>query len=478
MAYTNPAPVKDLNLDLANFRTVPQADEVYAIQAMVSISPDRFWALMESLIDDGYLPTENILVLRGEDGMVVKEGNRRVAALKMIHGLLPADIVSFPDHIESKLGKISDDWKKDNAEVPCTIYEARDAAIVDRIVTLAHGKGEKAGRDQWNAVARARHNRSINKLGEPALDLLEKYLESGKNLTQQQSERWAGDYPITVLEEAMKRIAPRMGVSNAPTLARTYPSIQHREILDEILRDVGLEIIGFKTLRGGEDLATKYGLPPVEPANNSHSSESKPSSTDSSHEAKDSSKDKAQPSTGNSGSPQDDKTAKKNAKKVAAVAISDPKAVKRLLRKLVPRGNNRAKVVTLRNEALNLDLAKNPLAFCFLLRSMFEISVKAYCEDHSAAGGPACTKADGTDRKLVEVLREVTSHLAMGPGSKPEQAIVKSLHGAMAELGKGEGILSVTSMNQLIHNPTFSVTIGDISTMFGNVFPLLEAMNK
>ena len=48
----------------------------------------------------------------------------------------------------------------------------------------------------------------------------------------------------------------------------------------------------------------------------------------------------------------------------------------------------------------------------------------------------------------------------------------------MVELGKPEGILSVTSMNQLVHNPTFSITSGDISSMFGNVFPLLFAMNR
>lgn len=38
---------------------------------------------MESLLDDGYLPTENIIVLESPDGkMVVREGNRRVASLK------------------------------------------------------------------------------------------------------------------------------------------------------------------------------------------------------------------------------------------------------------------------------------------------------------------------------------------------------------------------------------------------------------
>ena len=37
---------------------------------------------------------------------------------------------------------------------------------------------------------------------------------------------------------------------------------------------------------------------------------------------------------------------------------------------------------------------------------------------------------------------------------------------------------SVTSLNQLIHNPKFSVTEKHICTVFSNVFPMLEEMNR
>lgn len=198
MPETKPISILDLKLDLTNFRTVPQASEVDAVQAMISISPDRFWALMESLIEDGYLPTENILVIiAGEthSEMIVKEGNRRIAALKMMHGHLPTEEINIPANITSKIKELPATWKTANKEVPCTIYAAKDAAVVDRIVTLAHGKGERAGRDQWGAVARARHNRNVNKVSEPALDLLEKYLEDGKNLTTQQKGAVGGRFP-------------------------------------------------------------------------------------------------------------------------------------------------------------------------------------------------------------------------------------------------------------------------------------------
>ncbi|MGO9314476.1 MAG: hypothetical protein ACLQDI_17315, partial [Syntrophobacteraceae bacterium] len=81
MPETIPMDVKKLKLDLTNFRTMPQENEAEAVQAMISMSPDTFWALFESLVDDGYLLTENIIVLEGKHktDMVVKEGNRRIA---------------------------------------------------------------------------------------------------------------------------------------------------------------------------------------------------------------------------------------------------------------------------------------------------------------------------------------------------------------------------------------------------------------
>src|SRR5215831_17639835 len=102
MPTTTSLSVKDLKLDLKNFRTVPQPTEASATSALVSISPDWFWALTESLINDGYHPTENILVLAGGKSgtdMEVKEGNRRIAALKLIHGYASRSSLTVPAHI-------------------------------------------------------------------------------------------------------------------------------------------------------------------------------------------------------------------------------------------------------------------------------------------------------------------------------------------------------------------------------------------
>lgn len=483
MPVTELTAVKKLKLDLSNYRTMKQADERHAVEAIIAINPDWFWALTESLLDSGYLPTENILVQKGtgaRPALVVKEGNRRISALKLIHGIIPIDGLSVPQNIVKSITDLSAAWKRDNLNVPCAIYEPEEAAVVNRIRSLTHGKGEKAGRDDWTAVARARHNRDENGVAEPALDLLEDYLEHGQNHTDHQAQRWAGDYPLSVLEEAMKRIAPRVGASNGPNLAKLYPKIEYRSEVEDIVRDIGLQIIRFDSLRHG-DVATDYGIPPDHSPESGGSKGGKAgtkagagaSGSGTTSGASGGGTKGSGTSTGtNSGGDTKAAAGTSGGKKISAVAIHDPKQVTRTLKKFSPKGLNREKVVSLLIEIKNLKLEKNPIAFCFLLRSMFEISAKAYCTDHKADG--LSTTKGGMDKKLAEILRDITRHLT---DNNKNQEIQKQLHGALTEIAKPEGILSVTSMNQLVHNPKFAHQPTDIAILFGNVFPLLEAMN-
>lgn len=449
MPQTLPISIKKLKLDLKNFRTMPQKTDANSVHAMISINPDWFWALMDSLASDGYLPTENIIVLRKPNGdLVVREGNRRVGAMKLIFGLLNRGSFDVPADLEEKIKALPKTWFKANEKVPCTIYNAKQEDFVDRIVSLTHGKGEKAGRDKWNAIARARHHRDKEAGNEAGLDLLEKYLKQGKNLTQEQAQRWSGDYPLTVLDEAIKRIATRFGVSSSRELADEYPSgISKRTVLETILKDVGEGTLDFETIRDKQaDFAERrYALPPPPPPKGATPKGSGPG-----------------PKPAGPRPP-------------PALSTDDPRSVTRVLKLFGPRGKNREKLVTLLVEARTLKLEKHPHAFCFLLRSMFEISAKAYCKDHAAAGGPTSTSAKGEDRPLVGVLRDITTHLTK---NKTDRAMMKQLHGAMTELAKSEGLLSVTSLNQLVHNPKFSIKASDISNLFHNIFPLLEAMNS
>jgi len=453
--------VSDLTLDLENFRTVPQKKEQHSLHSMIAISPEKFWALTESLLNDGYHPTENIIVLKSGAEHVVKEGNRRVGALKLALGLISSKGIDVPAHLEEKIKALTAQWKSDNGKVPCSIFASDESEFVDRLVALTHGKGEKAGREDWNAVARARHNRDKQKMSEPALDVLEKYLKTGSNVDTDQRERWAGDYPLSVLDEAIKRLSQRVGTTNARDLADQYPKIKYRSNLDQVFHDIGLSTLDFKTIRSSADFGAAYGFPapPVaQGATGAAATVNRLLAT-------------SNPG-GSAGGPTG--AASQGASvparsKILAVATNDPRSVSRKLRRFVVKGINREKVVSLLEEIRSLKLEKYPHAFCFLLRSMFEISGKVY----GAENGIQVVKSDGFDRQLVDVLRDVAADLI-----KKNAQMKKELTGAIAELATPDGFLSVTSLNQLVHNKSFSVNERHISTLFHNVFPLLEAMNR
>jgi hypothetical protein len=473
--------VSELKLDLKNYRTTPQKNEIDAINAMISIKPDKFFGLMESILEDGYLHTENVIILEtAPKSYIVKEGNRRTACLKLIHQLFNLDDFNIPASILTSIKAVEAQWLIDNSQISCVIYDLSESAIADRVVSLTHAKGEKAGRDKWTSVATARHNRDINNKPEPVLDLLEKYLIEGKNLSVQQKERWAGDYNLTVLVEAISKTFLRFEVNSPAELTDKYPKIIYKDELEELLRDIGLEQIGFPKIRNtNEDFALAYGInpivvvppvavppstpvPPVSPISTpaqpttNGTSPIVPSSTPTTPQ---------QPiNTPASVTP----TATPAPKAPKALALNDPKNVSKLLKSLTPRGN-RPKVVTLKNEILKLKINDNPIAFCFILRSMFEISAKAYCTENSIP-----TSKNGRDKSLVDLLSDAHKHLTT---NGTNLAMVKILHGAMLNITTPDKILSVTSMNHLVHNPTFSISPSDICTLFAVIFPLLEAMN-
>jgi hypothetical protein len=162
-----------------------------------------------------------------------------------------------------------------------------------------------------------------------------------------------------------------------------------------------------------------------------------------------------------------------NITKPKAYAIHDQRTVTQTLKKFNPKGSDRAKLVTLRDEIKKLKVNDNPIAFCFLLRSMFEISANIYSTENNI---PKAKTNNGKtlQNTLQQQLNAVTLHLTSN-NSNP--GMVKTLHGANSELSKSAGLLSVTSMNQLVHNPSFSIAPHDIYTLFNNVYPLLEAMN-
>ncbi len=473
--------VKDLVLDLNNYRTVPQSSESDMINAMIAVKPDRFYAVLESLLSDGYLPTENIVALQTGDKNVVKEGNRRVGALKILHGLCPLGTLSIaiPFDIKEKINNVSDTWKKDNSVIPCVVYPEAERNAVDKIVSLTHGKGEKAQRDDWTSVARARHNREENNRSELGLDLLEKYLVQGLNLNGNQKLLWAGDYPLTVLDETLTKLPNRLNLTSKEELVNLYPNIPQRNDVEKLLLEIGGGNFGFQQLRSKESpdsLERCYKLAiPITPPTTSDPSSVTHSSGDSASSGKGTSSDESSSSSGASSSASGTSSSISSSTPSVRSSsktqqINTQAHARKLLRKLTPKGLEGAKVLMLKNEMLSLDIKKNPLAFCFLLRACFEVSAKKYCSENQIRQ----KNNNGMDLTLLELLKAAYDRIINNDSKHPK---VKILYSAMSELVKPHGVLSALSMNQLIHNPHFVISENDACIAFHNLYPLLEELN-
>lgn len=491
-------PVAELRLDLRNFRTTPQPDEAAAVRAMLvkGKAQVRFFALLESLVENGVLSNENIIVLKsGENADVyeVKEGNRRVAAVKIILGEISSGRLGIPAELKEKITNLRrrPKWREGYKLLSCVVYEPNEADTVNRIVALTHGRGELSGRADWSSVAKARYDREMKGEGQLDLDLLEAYLEHGRNLTSDDREVWSGEYPLTVLAEALPRLAKHLKYrKRLAAFVKAYPQkIAHREKIEAILFDIGKGDLNFPTLRETSDIfSSKYQLPlsTDDPSEADTAAQSESGAGQSNSSAVPSSDGASSGSSGaaaggEAAGPGNPTNAGNSGPRTrpAATPVGDPRTVAKALKKVVIRGSGRAKAATMLDELKTIDLVGAPHGFCLVLRSIFELLAKAYCEDHNIRN----RKPDGTDIPLVDVLRNIHNHLIRPPATPGGAAdkkyieMKKQLSAAMSELAKTDGFLSVYSMNQIVHNPNFAVTAIHISTVFSNILPLLSALS-
>jgi hypothetical protein len=464
-------PVLDLRLDPKNYRHMPQTSEEKALHAMAALKTHYFWGLARHILEKGYVETENIVVLKTspvDNNPLVKEGNRRVAILKLALGTLKGKDLDIPDDVRDHISGLSKQWREKNCHVPCLVFEPSEEADAEAVVDIAHGKAELAARLDWSPVARARHNRDRGE-SEPALDVLEKYIKTGTNLSAEQKEEWAADYPLSVLAEALAKIHDRLGFSSIAEMAKGYSGLtKYRSPVEKMLFDIGVGSLGFPGIREKQyDFAVvRYGLTGSSPSTNPPAPPGSPGTPPVA----------PQPPNAGPGVPSTPAAPPSGpaTRKVRAVPLEDARAVTRKLKSFYPVGKNREKLVSLLEEARKLKVGEHRFSFCFVLRSMFEISAKAYIKDHTAAG-IKLNKPDGKERPLRDVLTDVIAHLTQN-GRNLEMD--KFLHGAQTELTKRKGVLSIDSLNQLIHNLDFTISETDLCCVFANVFPLLQAMNR
>lgn len=457
--------IDELTLDLNNFRTQSQKNEKDAIDTMISTSPDNYWSLFNSILENGYFGIENIIVIKNNEKYIVKEGNRRVSVLKLIYGLVP-DFILDQFYLE-KIKKLSKNWLDINSALPCIVYESNEIDKVNEQISLIHGKAEKASRDTWKAIAKARFSRNINKKEELGLDLFDKYLNNNFEISDAQKKKWSGVFPITILDEALPKISSFLKYPNIARLVEDYPK-RNTELVNSIIFDIGNGLLGFQGVR---DVAFLKNDKYYQLTETNHDATEGVTETDIQIDTNTTAMGDGavKPNSSHNNTEKQENIKRKP----LAQSLLDQRSVRRALRNFKPHGKDNEKVVTIRDEMLQLDIAKNPLAFCFLLRSMIEISLKSYDSGNPGIINLVEKNNAKKDRPLKEIIKDAIVFFEKADGSN-----LKKLYPAKMTLSNDDSVMSVTSLNQLIHNPKFSLSSVDICIGFHNIFPLIELLNS
>jgi hypothetical protein len=113
------------------------------------IRDERLLEIVTSIADQGFFDGEPLLVVRHESRYLVVEGNRRLAALKLLNGEIevPAGRTSVVDVVEAA--------KQRPPKVPCLIFSNPDRIL--RYLGFRHITGIKS----WSSLQKARYLKKL-----------------------------------------------------------------------------------------------------------------------------------------------------------------------------------------------------------------------------------------------------------------------------------------------------------------------------
>ena len=140
----------DLDFDPQNPRFPKSVNEGSVEKLIERMSrEERVLELMESIGEQGYFPGEPLIAVRNGSGKYfVAEGNRRLAALKLLAGKLP-----IPPKLTTLSEAKTQAEKKGNVKttVPCLVFDSSDQVL--HYLGFRHITGVKA----WKPIAKARY---------------------------------------------------------------------------------------------------------------------------------------------------------------------------------------------------------------------------------------------------------------------------------------------------------------------------------
>lgn len=144
------AEVGDLLLDLENPRTGTVEGQSEALEAIIRLNSQHFRNMMLSINENDLDPGDSFYVItdeEDEDCSVVVDGNRRLAALKVLNNPQLLDGTMLGDSVKKRLREAAGAFAPVEP-LSCVVFESREDA--NEWIERRHGKGlEGEGRISW-----------------------------------------------------------------------------------------------------------------------------------------------------------------------------------------------------------------------------------------------------------------------------------------------------------------------------------------
>lgn len=197
--------IDDLLLDLHNPRIGSVTTQSEALAAIIDLDSRHFKTMMESIKVHGLDPGDSFYII-GEEGLedyVVVDGNRRLAALKVLHEPNLLQSTAITDTTRAKLVKATNGFDRRMIEtVSCVLFD--DRATADDWILRRHGRGmEGEARIAWGSLEIQRFQKD-----QTILDVID-FVAKNSTFTD---DRWA---QIKAAIEAKPSVLKRLVESKA-----------------------------------------------------------------------------------------------------------------------------------------------------------------------------------------------------------------------------------------------------------------------
>jgi hypothetical protein len=420
-------PVGQLLLDTENPRHEPVQSQREAISALIVGERQKLVVLANDIVENGLSPIDRLLVVKKGRNYTVVEGNRRLAALRLLDNPSLAD----GSVIENAIARVARDAEVP-VEVDCAVVGSR--ADAEHWMVLRHtGEAEGAGVVRWNGLATNRFRHKPGSQAAKAIAFLQA-LEDGfpnNEVIQELSEGVAAKR-LTTLGRlvADPTFKVRVGlVEQDGTVLFHFPATALQEFLEHVLGDIAADV-SVSQLKS-KSQRTEYLAKTPEP---------------------DPSQRTATPHA------LSDAPSNKPAKKPQAKPKSSKPARPFKDLDLSQLG---AKTQAILREYRRIDVDKMPNTAGVMTRAILELAVDDFIAKKGLTSDPKLRKRVAACLKVVDPSQKALEYQSLRAG-----------------LQDGTSLYAVATLHGFVHNPHYHADGTTVRNIAANIGPFLQAMNQ